>query len=685
MSAKTTPTGQAVLRRVVPAALILLTAGLAVPVAVPQAALAASPGTVSISAAFGQSCAIENGKAYCWGGNQYGQLGDGSTTGSSVPVAVDTSGVLAGKTLTQITVSFAHTCALDSTGAAYCWGWNLTGQLGDGSTGGSSSVPVAVDTSGVLAGKTLTQITAGLYHTCVLDSTGAAYCWGANWYGELGRNNTNSGVPVAVDTSGVLAGKTLTQITAGNSDSTCALDSTGAAYCWGDNPYGELGDGSTTDSSVPVAVDTSGVLAGKTLTRITTGFYDTCAVDSTGAAYCWGFNNDGELGDGNTTDSSVPVAVDASGVLAGKALTQIAVSNHMCALDLAGAAYCWGYNGDGDLGDGNTTDSSVPVAVDASGVLAGKALTQIAVSNHTCALDLAGAVYCWGRNDSGELGDDSTTMSDVPVLTGPQAPTGVTAIPGSGTTARVSWTAPASLDGGTLTGYTASASPGDAACTIASGTTCTITGLANGSTYSITVVAHTTSGDSGASTPATVTLVGGPAFTSSSADTAAFGAAFTFTVTATGDPVPKITRTGRLPSGVTFTRNGDGTATISGTPATSAAGAYPLTLTARNKNGTATQAFTLTVTRAPAIKKIPTTRATVGEAVSLTVRATGYPLPLLAESGTLPSGLSFTDNGNGAAVIAGTPATGSGGRYPITITATNTSGTATRHFTVVVS
>jgi PKD repeat protein len=161
--------------------------------------------------------------------------------------------------------------------------------------------------------------------------------------------------------------------------------------------------------------------------------------------------------------------------------------------------------------------------------------------------------------------------------------------------------------------------------------------------------------------------------------------AFTFTVTATGDPAPKITRTGRLPSGVRFADKSDGTATISGTPASSAAGVYPLTLTARNKTGTATQAFTLTVTRVPAIRQIRATRARVGVALRLTIQATGYLPPSLAESGPLPAGLSFTDNGNGTAVIAGTPAAGSSGSYPITITATNTSGTATRHFMIIVT
>lgn len=112
---------------------------------------------------------------------------------------------------------------------------------------------------------------------------------------------------------------------------------------------------------------------------------------------------------------------------------------------------------------------------------------------------------------------------------------------------------------------------------------------------------------------------------------------------------------------------------------------YPLTLTAKNKYGTVTQAFTLTVTRAPAIQKIPTVTTRVGAALRLAIRATGYPAPALTESGPLPGGLTFTDNGNGTATLTGTPAGGSGGRYPVTITATNTEGTATQHFTIVVS
>jgi YVTN family beta-propeller protein len=177
-----------------------------------------------------------------------------------------------------------------------------------------------------------------------------------------------------------------------------------------------------------------------------------------------------------------------------------------------------------------------------------------------------------------------------------------------------------------------------------------------------------------------------PAFTSGSAATAAYRTPFRFTVTAIGDPAPTITRTGRLPSGVRFIDHQNGTATISGTPRRAAAGVYRVTLTARNRYGTATQAFTLTVTRAPAIQKIRTVRTRAGAVLRLTIRAAGYPAPALAESGPLPGGLTFTDNGNGTATIAGTVAAASrGGRYPVIITATNTEGTATRRFKIVVS
>jgi hypothetical protein len=219
--------------------------------------------------------------------------------------------------------------------------------------------------------------------------------------------------------------------------------------------------------------------------------------------------------------------------------------------------------------------------------------------------------------------------------------------------------------------------------------TATLAGAApagSAGTYPITITAA-----NGVGSPATqaftltvTTATSAPAITSSAADTATFGVPFSFTVTTTGYPAPKITRTGALPAGVTFTSNSDGTATISGTPAKAAVGAYPLTLTAKSTAGTATQTLTLTITKSPVIKKIPNTTGQVGTALNLAITASGDTTPAITESGTRPSGLTFTDNGNGTAAIAGTPAAGSGGSYPITITATNQLGTATQAFTLTI-
>src|ERR1017187_9510444 len=441
-------------------ALAAFAAGLALLTSAPQAAPAAARSQVrpTISASGEHPCAISGGRAYCWGNNNDGELGDGTTVSASVPVAVNTSGALAGKTLIEVTTGDSlDTCALDTAGAAYCWGNGALGLLGDGSTI-SSTLPVAVQTSGVLAGKTLTQISSGFLQVCAVDTTGVAYCWGFNGSGHLGHPGlSDSDVPVAVDRGGVLAGKRLTQISAGFLQ-VCAVDSTGLGYCWGNDSYGQLGDGTIASSDVPVAVTSRGVLAGKALTQISTNFYQTCAVDSIGVAFCWGGNPDGELGNSTTKNSDVPVAVNASGVLAGQAMAQISSGdNNTCTLGRIGAAYCWGSNEHGQLGDGTAAlGSNVPVAV--------------------------------------------TSFGSRP----PQPPSHVTAKAGN-TSAAVSWKGPASLGSGTLTGYMATATPRGRTCSTRKATTCTIRYLVNGTIYRITVITRTSTSHSVASAPATVT------------------------------------------------------------------------------------------------------------------------------------------------------------------------------------
>jgi len=347
----------------------------------------------SVTAGYNHACGLTTtGAAYCWGSNGRGQLGNGSTGSSPAPVAVSAGGL----TFTAVSAGGAHTCGVTPSRAVYCWGFNDNGQLGNGSTT-SSPVPVAVSAGGL----TFTAVSAGGAHTCGVTPSGAPYCWGGGWAGQRGDGSNNlSPVPVAVTAGGL----TFTALSAALTH-TCGVTPSGAAYCWGENYYGELGNGSTTSSLVPVAVSAGG----RTFAAVSAGYLHTCGFMSGGVAYCWGDGESGQLGNGSTTSSSVPMAVIAGG------LTFTAVSAgylHTCGVTPSGVAYCWGDNYYGELGTGSTTSSSVPVAVTGGGLT----FTAIGAGNgHTCGLSTSGAGYCWGENNSGQLGDGSTTNSSVPV------------------------------------------------------------------------------------------------------------------------------------------------------------------------------------------------------------------------------------------------------------------------------
>jgi RHS repeat-associated protein len=347
-------------------------------------------GNAAIATGDNFTCALTStGAVQCWGSNVSGQLGNGTTIDSSTPVAVSglSSGVMA------VAAGGYHTCAMTNTGTVKCWGNNYFGQLGNGTTI-NSTTPVTVSglTSGMIA------VAAGALHTCALTNTGAVKCWGYNNRGQLGNGTTiDSSTPVVVSglTSGVIA------VTAGGYH-TCALINTGAVKCWGYNVYGQLGNGATINSSTPVAVSglTSGVIA------IETGILHTCALTSTGAVKCWGYNYSGQLGNGTKNNSSIPVEV--SGLVSGVMAIATGVS-HTCALTNTGAVKCWGLNNYGQLGDGTYYNSSTPIVV--SGLASG--VTVVAGGDsHTCALTSSGMVQCWGRNTAGQAGSALTSITD---------------------------------------------------------------------------------------------------------------------------------------------------------------------------------------------------------------------------------------------------------------------------------
>ncbi len=336
-------------------------------------------------------CAVlKNGGVNCWGANEQGQLGVGGPTPTS---ALATAVVGMPAAAPQVSSASGHTCATVGRGGVACWGSNFSGELGDGTTS-NRPAPVAVAGIGNAA-----QVAAGSSHSCALLSDGAVACWGYGLGGQLG-NGTGAGSPVPV-----LAAlpRPAVQVAAGEFH-TCALLVNGAVVCWGVNAFGQLGTGTLVGSATPVAV-----VGIKNAIAVTAGGNHSCAVLASGALRCWGLNADGQLGDGSIVAKYSPVAVAGLG---GRALGVSAGSNHTCALIKGGEVRCWGDNSAGQLGDGTLNDRATPAPVIG---LSAPARFPSAGGRASCALVKGGAVNCWGRNAAGQLGNGTTADSAVPV------------------------------------------------------------------------------------------------------------------------------------------------------------------------------------------------------------------------------------------------------------------------------
>ncbi|MDP2693037.1 MAG: hypothetical protein Q8O88_05355, partial [bacterium] len=281
--------------------------------------LSEASGSAGISGGGGHTCANDNiGNAYCWGDNVFGQLGDDSVTQRTTPVQVkgvggtgtlaNIVGISAGGTTSD---NYNHTCAYDSSGNVYCWGYNQNGQLGD-NTATVKYTPVQVlGVGGVGTLANIVGISAGMSHTCAYDNSGNAYCWGKNSEGNLGDNSTTQrNTPVQV--LGVGGTGTLANIVGISSGlyHNCAYDNSGNVYCWGNGGNGQLGNNSGATRLTPVQVlGVGGVGTLANIVGISAGSYHTCAYDNSGNAYCWGSNTNGKLGDNTTTQRYTPVQV----------------------------------------------------------------------------------------------------------------------------------------------------------------------------------------------------------------------------------------------------------------------------------------------------------------------------------------------------------------------------------------
>jgi len=354
----------------------------------------------SVSAGEFYSCGVTTtGEAYCWGAVP--------PSGEPGPRPAPVAG---GLTFASVSAGGEQVCGVTTDGAAYCWGDIGYGQVPLDSATLRACVaffycPTPVPVPG---GLTFATISSGNMQRCGVTTDGAAYCWGDDPF-----------APDVTTPRPVPGGLTFATVSAGGSINcgvgslycgsvSCGVTTTGDAYCWG-HLGGVLGDGSTTRSTVPVKV-----AGGLTFKTVSAGEQHVCGVTTDGTAYCWGVNADGELGDGTTTNSTVPAAV-AGGL--SFATISAGFTSNTCGVTTAGAAYCWGAYVSGIGFVGGQPPSTTPVAVPGGFTFA---TLSTGFGSHRCGMHTGGTAYCWGVNINGELGDGTTTQSAVPVRVGGQ-------------------------------------------------------------------------------------------------------------------------------------------------------------------------------------------------------------------------------------------------------------------------
>ena len=425
---------------------VLLAAAVAVVAAVPAPVAAdgnEAPGAPlaarSITAGGAHSCALlDDGTVKCWGFGGNGRLGQDSIAsfgdGAGLMAALPAVNLGAGRTATAVTAGMAHTCALLDDGTVKCWGAGSNGQLGQDSTtslGDSAGEMAALAAVNLGAGRTATAVSAGEFHTCAVLDDGTVKCWGAGGSGQLGQDSTtalgdSAGEMAALAAVNLGAGRTASAVAAGTSH-TCAVLDDGTVKCWGAGGSGQLGQDSTTslgDSAGEMAALAAVNLgAGRTATAVSPGEFHTCAVLDDGTVRCWGYGGNGRLGqDSNASlgdEAGEMAALAAINLGAGRTAAAVTAGDlHTCGLLDDGTSKCWGYGGNGRLGQDSTADlgdsAGEMAALDPVNLGEGGTATAVTAStSHTCAVLDDGTSKCWGYGGNGRLGQDSTdTLGD---------------------------------------------------------------------------------------------------------------------------------------------------------------------------------------------------------------------------------------------------------------------------------
>jgi len=345
---------------------------------------------VSVSSGESFTCGVKtNDTLYCWGRNNNGQLGDGTNSDRNIPVQEYSQSI----SWESVSAGEEHTCSLKTDGSLYCWGYNYYGQLGNTSPAKKypSTAQNKVDWE---------YISSGYNYSCGVKTDGTLYCWGYNYYGQLGDNTTNNKKEPVQEYSKSVSWESVSV----RNNHTCGIKFNGTLWCWGYNRYGRLGDNTTTERDYPVQEYSESIWE-----SVSVGENHTCGVKTDGTLWCWGYNGYGQLGDGTTISKKVPVQENSNSI---NWESVSAGALHSCGVKTNGTLYCWGYNGNGMLGNGTNVNSNVPVQEDSVST------TWVSVSvgrEHTCGVKTDGTLWCWGKNLDGQLGDNTTTDKDIPV------------------------------------------------------------------------------------------------------------------------------------------------------------------------------------------------------------------------------------------------------------------------------
>jgi alpha-tubulin suppressor-like RCC1 family protein len=349
------------------------------------------------------TCALDHtGAAFCWGAGAAGQLGNGARSESALPVRVS------GGPYVALTATDQQACGLRADGKAECWGIAIAHCCAQALDTLAAPSPVTTSTR-------FSQISIGELSACGIDDAHHGFCWGDQSAGGLGSGvDADTALPPLAPIAGGHAFASLSEGVFGG----CGLDTGGLAWCWGANLFGELGTG---DDVTVVALAPVAVSGGLVFSHLAVGGAYVCGITTTGLTECWGVNVAGALGDSTMVDHSVPAPVVHANFVAIFAGGKNDILDHTCGLDPSGAASCWGANDFGQLGAASSetchfaageacSTSPLPVS-------GGLTFTTLALGDaHTCGVVADGHVYCWGRNDDGELGDGTTAPSAAPVL-----------------------------------------------------------------------------------------------------------------------------------------------------------------------------------------------------------------------------------------------------------------------------